>query len=269
MTWMAGSGTVHGTSVRGWSLMACLVVFSLCATATRCWAAPEEIQVYLDDKEEPGNYSIDWHNNYVWSGRSSPQYAGERPPEGVYRLTPEFNLGLTKTLEFGSYLLSSRTSDGDVMFDGVKVRLKYIAPHEEVGLYWGANLEVGKEDRASAPQPWNAELKAIIGWRGGPWTIGWNLNADTSLESRAGPVVADLDMKMSYTLTPKTALGIESYNDLGPFSHPQPINVGSKVVYAVIDTAIAGMDLNAGIGRGLTHDSDQWTLKFILTTRFH
>jgi hypothetical protein len=27
-------------------------------------------------------------------------------------------------------------------------------------------------------------------------------------------------------------------------------------------------DLNAGVGKGLTHASDRWTLKFILGTKF-
>ena len=232
-------------------------------------AAPEEIQVYLDDKEGPGKTSVDWHNNLAVSGRSTPDYPGERPPAHVYRLTPELNVGWTDTLELGLYVLTSRDPGGDWHGDGAKVRLKYIAPHDtSQGLYGGLNLEVGKSALAVQPLPWEGELKGILGWRNRQWTLGVNLNLDGSLDRKGGPVTADLDVKVSRVLTEKTQIGVESYNELGPLSHLQSAGRNSKTLFAVVDTDVAGFDLNAGLGRGLTTESDRWTLKFILSTPF-
>ncbi|MBV8604345.1 MAG: hypothetical protein JO224_06625 [Pelomonas sp.] len=232
-------------------------------------AAPEEIQVYLDDKEAPGGISVDWHNNYVLSGRSSPAYPGEQPPAEVYRLTPELNVGLTDTLEYGLYVLTSRNREGDWHANGVKMRLKYIAPHDEKqGLFWGVNIEAGKSDLAIEPYPWNAELKGIVGTHSGPWTFGLNLNLDSSLDRHAGPVDADIDIKVNYALTAKTQLGVESYNELGPLSHFDAWSRNGKTIFAVVDTEVAGLALDAGLGRGTNGNSDRWTLKFILNTPF-
>lgn len=231
-------------------------------------AASEEIQVYLDDKEAPGDVSIDWHNNYVFSNRLAPEYAGQRPSEHVYRLTPEINIGLTDTLEFGIYLLTSHDAEGGLNGDGGKLRLKYIAPHESEGMFWGVNLEMGKQALAVAPKPWNAELKGILGWHLGPWTLGANISAESAMDVRGGPVTGGLDIKANYAITQKTQIGLESYNDLGPLSHFQSLSANSKTMYAVIDTEIGEYGFNAGIGRGLNAVSDQWILKFIVSTKF-
>jgi len=245
----------------------CIVVVA-CAAAGSAWAASEEIQVYLDDKEGPGQLSLDLHNNYVISGRTTPLYVGEQPPNHVYRLTPELNIGLTDTLELGIYFLTTHSAEFGWTGDGAKVRLKYIAPHEDEGPFWGLNLEVGDQALRVSPNPWNAQLKGILGTHSGPWTLGLNLNADTPLNRGFGPTTAALDVKVSHALTGKTQVGFESYNQLGPWTNLDSLSSNSKMLYAVVDTEIAGFDLNAGIGRGLNENSDRWVVKFILGTRF-
>jgi hypothetical protein len=42
----------------------------------------------------------------------------------------------------------------------------------------------------------------------------------------------------------------------------------SKTLYAVVDHEFENFDVNLGIGKGLTHDADRWTLKFIVGTHF-
>lgn len=245
-----------------------LALISLCivlaSTTMPCQAAPEEIQVYLDDMKAPGQASIDFHNNYVFTGRRAPDYAGEQPPEHVYRLTPELNYGLTDVLELGLYLLSTRDSAGGIHGDGAKVRLKYIAPHaSDAGIFWGVNFEVGRTSLRVSETPWNAELKGILGWRNGAWLVAFNPNIDGSL-SRGGPATADIDFKVAYSIDPKTQVGLEAYNELGPARHLQSWSRNSKTAYAVIDREFGAFDLNLGIGRGLTHDADRWTIKFIV-----
>ncbi len=38
----------------------------LLALASHAAAAPEEIQVYEDDMDKPGQFGLDVHNSYVW-----------------------------------------------------------------------------------------------------------------------------------------------------------------------------------------------------------
>ena len=231
-------------------------------------AASEEIQVYADDKEDPGKMSVDWHNSFVFSGRSTAQFAGEQPPRHVYRLTPEINYGLTKTLELGVYLLSNRSEQGHWNGEGVKLRLKYIAPHEDQGLYWGVNFETGKLARAVSLYPLNDQLKTILGWNLGVWNIAMNLNFDKSLNKGSGPVTESFAFKINYATHEKTRWGIESYNDLGAWRRWGYLNEEAKTLFATVDTEILGHELNFGIGRGFNGIGDQWLMKFIINTPF-
>lgn len=247
-------------------VMACLLALG---TALPAHSAPEEIQVYMDDMSTPGQFGLDVHNNYVLSGAVTPAYTGQTPARHLYRLTPEFYYGISKNLELGVYLLSTRDAQGNIQFDGSKVRIKYIAPHDASdGVFWGLNLEVGKTSLRVSEMPWNIELKGIFGVRSGPWTLALNPNLDSSPSKGGGPVMASLDGKAAYSVTEKTQLGVELYNELGPLSHLQAFNKNSKTLYAVLDQEIGGFDVNAGIGRGLTADADRWLMKLIVGTHF-
>ena len=235
-----------------------------------CAAASEEIQVYLDDLSKPGQFGLDVHNNVVFKGERSASYAGETPPYHQYRLTPEFYYGLTPTLELGLYLLGSRAADGNTQLQGSKVRLKFIAPHdEERGAFWGLNLEVGRTGASASEVPWNAQLKGIVGWRGGGWTFGANPNVDWSISKGGGPAGASLDLKLARDVAPGTQLGVELYSELGPARRIEAWSRNPKTLYLALDKELGHeIDLNLGIGRGLTDSADRWTLKFIVGTHF-
>lgn len=245
------------------------ILWALGQIALPCSAAPEEIQVYMDDMSAPGQFGLDVHNNFALSAVNVPSYPGEVPPYHLYRLTPEFYYGLSSSLELGLYILSTRQPDENLHSDGMKVRIKYIAPHDaEKGFYWGLNLEIGKSDLRVSERPWNAELKGILGYRTGNWHFALNPNLDSSLSSQGGPVMASLDGKLAYSITEKTQIGVESYNELGPLSGLQSLQRNSKSLYLALDHDFGDFDLNAGIGRGLTDDADRWVAKFILGKRF-
>ncbi|WP_137860609.1 hypothetical protein [Variovorax sp. 3P27G3] len=246
-----------------------LLLAGVMSVAPPAAAAPEEIQVYLDDMSAPGQFGVDVHNNYVFSGASTPGYVGEQPARHVYRLTPEFYYGVSDTLELGLYVLSSRAPGADPKVDGAKVRIKYIAPHDKTqGMFWGANLEFGKTSLRVSPTAWNAELKGILGYRAGPWTLAVNPNIDWSLSRHGGPVTLDVDAKIAYALNDKTQLGLETYNELGPLSRLDPLRKNSKTLFVALDHEFDRFDVNVGIGKGLTSEADRWLMKFILGTHF-
>ncbi len=247
-----------------------LIVAAIGLYALGADAAPEEVQVYLDDLSAPGEFGVDVHNNFVLKGARTAGYPGETPPHHAYRLTPELYYGITPTLELGLYLLGTRSADGNTRLDGSKLRLKFISRHDDqVGGYWGLNLEVGKTALSASETPWNAQLKGILGWRSGPWTLAANPNLDWSLSKGGGPVAASLDIKVARQVSERTQLGAELYSDLGPAKAIQAWQRNAKTLYAVLDQALGHeIDLNLGIGRGLTPDADRWTLKFIVGTHF-
>jgi hypothetical protein len=232
-------------------------------------AAPEEIQVYLDDMSDPGQFGVDLHNNDVLSGANAPSYPGEQPPDHVYRFTPEFYYGLSKQVELGLYLLTTTPASGDAHYDGAKLRLKYVADHDpDEGLFYGANLEVGRTDIRVSPIAWAAELKGILGLRTGRWTLAVNPNLDSYLGKGSGAITLDVDLKVAYDVGDKTQVGVEAYNELGPVAHLQALERGYKAIFLALDKNFERFDLNLAIGRGLTSETDRWILKFIVGTHF-
>lgn len=234
-----------------------------------CLAAPEEIQVYMDDMSRSGQFGLDVHNNYVTSGSNQPAYPGALPVLHQYRLTPELYYGLTDDLELGFYVMTTRAADNTSYVEGEKARIKYIAPHDATsGAFWGVNFEFGRTNLLASPTPWNAEIKGIWGVHIQNWTFALNQNLVWSLSSGGGPVTLGLDAKVAYNVTEKTQVGLETYNELGPVSALQTFNQNNKSLYLALDHDFGGIDLNAGIGRGLTNVNDRWVLKFIAGTHF-
>jgi hypothetical protein len=249
------------------SLLLAAPALSVIAASHPAAAAPEEIQVYEDDMDKPGQFGLDVHNNYVWGKPSPLQWTGEQQPDNTYRITPEFSYGLTQNVELGLYLPLATISNSQLHLDGVKFRVKYIAP-KPAGRdwYWGANLEVGGVKPAYDVNPWNAELKGIVGWRHGPWDLAFNTNLDWVVSGpQAGSPSVQFATKASYKVIENLALGVESYNGVGTFDRfLSPAGQGHST-YLTADTSLGLWGLNVGIGHGYSGDPDQWLFKFIVS----
>jgi hypothetical protein len=233
-------------------------------------AATEEIQVYMDEMNNPGEFGLEVHSNYVFSGNTIPDYPGAQTPAHVFRLTPEFSYGLTDNFELGAYLLSSRDAYNSLNIDGEKLRLKYIAPKElEQTCFFGANFEIGTVAHRLDPNPWGAQLKGIYGNRLGRWTFAVNPNISWAVSgSIATPATLEIDTKLSYAIKQDYAVGLESYNGTGSINTPLRTAQQNQNLYMVLDTDIGGFDLNLGIGRGFTPISDKWVAKAIVSIPF-
>jgi len=231
-------------------------------------AADEEIQVYMDEMSRPGQFGLDLHNNYVFSGDASPAYPGEQSGAHRYRLTPEWSYGLTPNIELGLYLpLTTLDSHGHFAADGIKGRIKFIAPKAEGRTwFWGANLEIGRVGHVLDQNPWNGELKGIVGGRFGRWTVASNLNLDFKISGPApAPASLDFDTKVSYALTKEFAVGVESYNGLGTFHRFGHFGGEDQALYGVIDAGLGKWDLNLGLGHGYGSSRDGWVAKAIIS----
>ena len=230
-------------------------------------AADEEIQVYMDEMDRPGQFGLDLHNNYVLSGDPSLDYPGEMSGVHRYRLTPEWSYGLSKAVELGLYLpLTTLDGHGHFAADGVKGRIKFIAPKADGQTwFWGLNLEIGRVSHALDENPWNGELKGIVGGRFGRWAVASNLNLDFKVAGPApAPASFDFDTKVSYALTKDLAVGVESYNGLGTVHRFGRFGEADQALYGVIDAGLGKWDLNLGLGHGYGSSRDGWTLKAII-----
>lgn len=231
-------------------------------------AADEEIQVYMDEMNPKGGYGLDVHLNYVPVGRpADADYLGQMASKGRVRITPEWSYGLSRDFELGLYLpLATIDEHGRAEIGGAKARLKWIAPKAEgQAWFWGANFEIGRVRRDLDVNPWNAELKGILGLRKGPWTIATNLNVDWAVSGpEKGPVTYQLATKVAYSVAQDTAVGLESYNGLGSADSFGHLGREDQEIYGVVDKRFGRWDLNLGVGRGYGAPEDKWVIKAIV-----
>jgi hypothetical protein len=229
-------------------------------------AAPEEIQVYMDEMSDPGHFGLDVHTNYVATGDRIDDYPGEQQSLNRVRVTPEFAYGLTPNIELGAYLPLATIDGQGLGGAGAKLRVKFIAPKAEGQVwFWGADFEVGGVDRKLDINPFNAELKGIIGARVGRWALAFNANDDFKVAGpTSAPASLDLDAKVSYVLSKTFALGFETYNGAGAFRSLGRFDHSDQSSFVALDTRFGRWDLNLGVGAGYGANPDHLIVKAIV-----
>ena len=233
----------------------------------------DEIQVYTDDINKPGDFGLELHVNTTPKGRSSRDFPGEITPRHGLRFTPELSYGLSKNLEAGLYLPYARDAEGSTHFAGPKLRLKWLPlqPGEDgQGWFMGANFEYAWVAPEFEQSRRSIELRPIIGYRGRDWLFAANPILDWAL---AGP---DHDGKPDFSPSVKVArnvasdlaLGVEYYAELGKVNNILPQRAQSHTLYVALDYERKSWGVNVGVGRGLNGATDRWTFKTIFEIPF-
>lgn len=251
--------------------LAALTSLSFLLIAHPARAADEEIQVYMDDMSQAGHFGLDVHANYVVDGHGAPGYAGEQSPLHRLRLTPEFAYGLTDNIELGMYLpLADVDSQGRLSADGVKFRIKYITPKKPDQTWFsGLNLEVGRVGHKLDANPYNGELKGILGKSCGPWTVAVNLNLDFKISGpESAPTTLEIATRITRKIGRNLTLGLENYNGMGPVNSLGHFAANDQAAYLVADSTIGKWDLELGIGTGYGANRDHTILKAIIGVPF-
>lgn len=250
---------------------ACLVaaISGLLLAGAALASSSDEIQVYDDEINKPGQVGLELHTNYVSSGAKTPAWPGDAPSDHSLRVTPEFSYGLTDTLEAGAYLPLLRESNGDSHLEGAKLRLKYISAPKDAPYYWGLNWELGRVTFRSAEQHWNMELRPIMGYKINKWQFAVNPMLEFAL-SGTHSNVPDFSpaVRASYELKEELSVSLEHYAGLGPLNNIAPYSQQTQNTYAVVDTVIAGYNVDFGVGKGWNANSDKWTIKAIINVPF-
>ena len=239
--------------------------------STGAFAAPDEIQVYTEELDGPGQFGLELHVNYVLKGATEPSFEGEMKSQHRLQVTPEFSYGLTKSLEAGLYLPAAMSSDGNLYGNGMRFRLKYIAPREEgERLFWGLNTELGQSARRVSESRATLELRPIIGFRDEKWLVSFNpiLDADLSNNVSREPKFEPA-LKVTRKAWEGVHAGLEYYGEYGPIHHRIPAAARGHYLYTVMDLELKGFDINFGIGRGMEDAADKWVAKAIIAFPFN
>jgi hypothetical protein len=231
--------------------------------AERAWAIdPFEIQVYDGTADAPGVAGLEAHLNGVPDGLTSAP-APELAPQGQLHLTFEPSLGMTPFWELGAYLQTALLPDGGLEFAGVKARTKFVTPPGwRPHLRLGCNLEVSYLPARFNTDRWGGEIRPIIAWENRRFLFATNPIVDYTFNG--APPTFEPAAMATVRVGRLVSVGFEYYAATGPVGAPLPWHEQQQYLYEVANLfVVRDLELNFGVGEGLTAASNALTLKMI------
>ena len=263
---MRGAPRPSARSACNW--ISVLLLAIACTLPTVAFGLQDEIQVYDDEINEKGEYSLEIHFNTTPDGLTTRSYPGQVINAGNTRLTPELAIGLGHDLEAGLYV-NTVFNSGQWNYAGYKLRMKWLPILEKYGydFFGGVNIELSNTLYQYEQSRYGVEARFILGKHIDEWLIALNpiLAWPLSQPYADGNPNFSLSARVSREVTKELALGVEYYSNVGVLN--QPINYQSTGQMGFLMAYWDGKPIafQAGIGRGLSESSDNWTFKAIFS----
>ncbi len=247
-------------------LLALVLTLALGAVAAR--AQTDEIQVYDAEIVDPGHVNLTWHDNFTPTGRTQPDYPGAVVPNHALNGVPEFAYGVTDWWELGAYVpIYTLTGDGQLLFDGVKLRTLFVVPHaQDRTFFYGLNFEFSYNRPQWELKRYSGEIRPIVGVHLGPVDLILNPILDTQFDGLKRLDFAP-ETRIAYHFGEKLALALEEYADFGPIDQSYAV-AHSQTVFAVVDLGSSSNGVEIGVGHGFTGASDPLVLKLMIMHDF-
>jgi hypothetical protein len=229
-------------------------------------AQTDEIQVYDGGLAETGKFNLTWHQNFTPKGATSPAYPGGLISNHAYVGVPEWAYGVNRWFELGLYMPLYSFSPGyGSSLNGFKLRTLFAVPKaDERKFFYGANFEFSYNTRQWDQKRFTSEIRPIVGWHLGATDIIVNPILDNSYIGLKNLDFAPAE-RIAHRFTPKWTLGLEEYGEYGPIHSINSFHDQGHQFYFVADHSVKGIDVEAGIGVGVTASTDKLTLKLILS----
>jgi hypothetical protein len=249
------------------SFAAAVCLFGLAASAR---AQTDEIQVYDGDLTPVGKFNLTWHNNYTPNGLATPAFPGANIADKSFNGVTEWAYGVTPWFEAGLYLpLYSHDKINGGTYDGFKLRALFAVPHAaDRRFFYGANFEFSINQKNWDDNRFSSEVRPIIGWHLKPWDIIVNPIFDTAYDG-----VKNLEfvpaVRVAYNFSEDWALSAEEYADYGPISGFYSPGQQVHQLYGVVNHNFGPVEIETGVGVGLTDASDRVTLKLLVMHDFN
>lgn len=224
----------------------------------------DEFQVYDGRIAEPG--SFDWDQHFVL-GRRGRNEEGDALRNGLL-VMPEVGYATATWHEVAVFFPVAREFSGDVFGGGFKVRNTFVVPKAgERPVAGGLDVEIRHQSVRFSDANWAMTLRPILDLRAGPWQLILNPNLEIPF-GRDGPVFAPAARGVRQ-VAGNVWLGVEHYMDFGRVDRWETARRQGHQLFVTTDVKVSdGLAVHAGIGHGLTRNSDRWVGKVILRIDF-
>jgi len=228
-------------------------------------AQTDEIQVYDAGIAEPGVINLMWHQNFTPDGLKTPAFPGAIISDHSYNGVPEFAFGIKPWFEQGLYIPVYSFSKGrGSTLDSVKLRELFVRPHAaDHTFFYGMNFEFSYNASYWETRHFTSEIRPIVGLHLHPWDIIVNPILDTDWTGVSNYIFAPA-MRLAYNYA-KWTFAAEQYAGYGPLHQFETVSGQYHALWAVVDHTSKTLDVEAGIGFGLTAATDKVTLKLMLS----
>ena len=231
-----------------------------------------EIQVYDYDTVPAGKWELETHLNNIARGKKDSD-GSVQPDNGQFHLSFELTHGFTEDFELAVYLLQAYRPHAGVEYAGARFRPRWKAPER-----WKLPVDFSLSLEAGFPQPQyeaareTLEIRPILAKTLGEWRMAVNpvfsrvLNgpgANEGYEFEPGAKVSYVREKNPWSP------GLEYYGGTGPLRENVPVRGQSHFLFPCLDyIGWKGLELNAGVGFGLTPASEKLIFKTIVGYQF-
>jgi hypothetical protein len=230
------------------------------------FAQTDEIQVYDAEIAEPGVINLMWHQNFTPDGLKTPAFPGAIISDKSYNGVPEFAFGITPWFEQGLYIPVYSVSKGrGSTLDSVKLRELFVRPHAaDHKFFYGMNFEFSYNASYWEARRFTSEIRPIIGLHLKPWDIIVNPILDTDWTGVSN-YEFNPEIRLAYNYSEKWTFAAEHYAGYGPLHQFLAVDSQYHTMWAVVDHTSKILDVETGIGFGMTSGSDKVTLKLMLS----
>ena len=248
-----------------------LILIGLLTFSSALFAQTDEIQVYDAEIEPPGIFNLMVHANFTPSGRTIPDFPGATIANHSFNGAAEWAYGVTPWFEQGLYLpvYSLYSTNHGAAINGFKIRELFVRPHaHDHTFFYGMNFEFSVNAGYWEGRRITSEIRPILWLHLHPFDFIYNPIVDTDYTGGFGNLQYNPAGRIAYNLNDRWAVAVEEYDGFGPLRRFLPSRDRFHEIWATMDhtsSKFLGVDIEAGIGYGLTPGSDKVTLKLMLS----
>jgi hypothetical protein len=158
---------------------------------------------------------------------------------------------------------------GQFLWNNFKLRTLFATPDAaKKDFFYGLNFEYDFPSWPFVPAHFAMEVRPIIGWRNPQWEFIINPIIDFAWGGQLGGVEFVPAARFMRNLGEDRFIGLEYYTGLGNPGNWQSFQQQAHELFAVTDFKVGEVDVDFGVGYGLTPGSDRWIVKTIISYAF-
>jgi hypothetical protein len=229
-----------------------------------------EIQIYDTDTAPVGHLTLELHSNSTPTATGAPA----KSQMDVYQVheTVEATFGVLHWLEIGQYFCTAKFPADGYQYSGSRSKIHFGIPQTfDWPVQFGGNIELDYMRRQAEENPMTLELRPIVGANYKDFRLVANLAFEKPFrgpQTHAG-FQFDPSGEVVYKLNRWVSPAVEYYGDMGPI---QPLPSLQKQQHFIVPALnfyfLPQLELNLGLGVGLTNSSDGVFIKSIVGWTF-